>query len=737
MKKHRTYQKRFFALLLAVLMTVAGLTAAGPGAVTAADSFPADALITVNGKTVERTDGISQVTALFGQPKLVTDSPFGGSAYAFYGSGYQDYLYLETNSNGSIAAYGSVGDDFQTAVVDSGETYRDNYVRSYRVAVDGDDVVYGFVGYTRSASLGPTAYHQAIAADMNRYDTALCRHSVEMFNAVSALYGYDTPVSFDQETYERSLQLAENGSNVYQYSSAVGKTGYVNLFATGGYNFAEYSYINPLYFAQSALNRSIPSDIDKAQFIFYASENRYRYFNGTANPDLYQDQVVPLTEEEEQTIAEMKEMYQRSVDEWNLASSYYQTEPSYTSLPITAGVVDANVLQSSVEYLNLIRYGAGIGPLVLDQTLCDGAQAKATYTMYLSANGISNPTPHYPPKVDGISDEFYSLCQTGRGENLYNGDVLTSITHALDDTSGDPINCGHRYNLLDPTYTAVGLGSTGSGLFPQGVQKFSGYQENTVDAVCWPSDGITPVEAIYVDQFQWTAKLYRYSVTTDTDVSVTCLNTGDEWQFSTQAGNLHRSVSENFLSWDDDNLSVSAGNVYQVTISNVVDETTGQTTDYTYRAVIARLYVSEAGEVTDITLDRTQYTGNPGDVVKLNATITPYGVDNARVDWSSSDETVATVSQNGVVTLHSNGTAIITASAGNGSFTARAEITVAPFHFLYDLNQDQQEDVLDVMTLAQMIVNQQPYQKQMDYNENQELDVGDVMYLAQRIVNQL
>lgn len=31
-------------------------------------------------------------------------------------------------------------------------------------------------------------------------------------------------------------------------------------------------------------------------------------------------------------------------------------------------------------------------------------------------------------------------------------------------------------------------------------------------------------------------KLYRYSVTTDTDVSVTCLNTGDEWQFSTQAG---------------------------------------------------------------------------------------------------------------------------------------------------------------------------------------------------------
>lgn len=198
MKKHRTYQKRFFALLLAVLMTVAGLTAAGPGAVTAADSFPADALITVNGKTVEKTDGIAQVTALFGQPKLVTDSPFGGSAYTFYGSGYQDYLYLETNSNGSIAAYGSVGDDFQTAVVDSGETYRDNYVRSYRVAVDGDDVVYGFVGYTRSASLGPTAYHQAIAADMNRYDTALCRHSVEMFNAVSALYGYDTPVSFDQ-----------------------------------------------------------------------------------------------------------------------------------------------------------------------------------------------------------------------------------------------------------------------------------------------------------------------------------------------------------------------------------------------------------------------------------------------------------------------------------------------------------------------------------------------------------
>lgn len=727
--------RRLLAVVIAVWMVIGCTVFGNPGKALAADDFPDNGLIVVGGKTVWQDDTIQEVEAQFGQPKLVTDSPFGGSAYTFYGDNYSDYLYLETNADGSIAAYGSVSEGFRTAVVDFGETYRDYYVRSYRVVTDDDDKVLGFVGYTSQASLRPGAYHQAIVEDMNRYDTALCHQSVLMFNAVSALYSDNTPAVFDQSTYERTLQLGENGSNVYEYASSVAKTGNVKLIRSGQYGWEDYTYINPLFFAESALSYTLSSEINQAQFILYLSNGKYYTFVGTVNPDLYNLQTVPLTMEEQQLLSEMKEMYQHSVDVYNQADAYYQVSPSYDSLPITAGVVNPYVLQGSVEYLNTIRHGAGLPLLTLDQELCDGAQAKAAYTLYLSANGISNPSPHFPPKVEGIDDSFYALCQTGGGENLYNGDTLTSITNALNDRNGDPVTCGHRYNLLNPNYSSVGLGSAGSGLFPQGVHKFSGYQQADVDAVCWPSDGITPEEALLTDAFQWTAQLYRYSVTEDTYVAVTCLNTGKEWRFEQGDNRLYCSRSEDFLSWSDENLSVSAGDVYAVTIGNVVDHTTGQETDYTYRAVIANLYSTSEDVITSFTLDRTSYSGVSGDVVKLNAIITPNGVPNALVNWSSSDEQVASVTQNGVVTLKGTGTAVITAAA-NGGFIATATIVVQQETLTYDVNQDGRTDVRDVMQLAQIIVRGGSDQDlaRYDYNKSGSLNVQDVMLLAQWIV---
>lgn len=742
MKGRVAGKNRFLAFFLVLCLVIGSVAAAGPFPVAAATEFSQDELIIVNGKTVYKDDTMAEVEARFGQPQLVTPSPFGGSAYTFYHGDYQDYLYLETDGNGRIAAYGSVGPGFQTAVVDYGETYRDYYVRSYTVATDRDNCAYGFVGYTGYASsIGASRYHERLLEQSDQYNTALCRHSVLMFNAVSALYGYNTPMVFQEESYQRTLQLAENGSNVYKYATAVGKDGYVFLMGFGSYNWPNITYINPLYFAEQGQRYRVPSGQNQAQFIFYLQQGKEYCFYGSVDPQLYQAVSVPLTAEEQEMVDYMTQQYQKSVDLYNSVDSYYTEEPSFDALPISSGEIQENVLESALVYLNLIRYGGGLPALTLDDELCQGAQAKAAYTVYLSSHGISNPSPHYPPKVEGISDEFYALCQAGSGENLYQGEAITSITRALDDGSGDPVYCGHRYNLLNPSYTKIGLGSSSASSFSsQGVHKFSGQQDSQVEAVCWPSAGVTPVEAIYVERFQWTAQLYRYSVTTDTDVTVTCLNTGESWQFSRDNGNLSR--SGNFLSWSDDNLSVSAGNVYTVTIGSVKDSLTGQITDYTYRAVIANLYQGAGEEMTDLQLDQTSYSGAPGEVVKFHAIITPNGVDNALVNWSSSDESVATVTQNGIVTLKSQGTAVITAVAGNGRFMAQAEVVVSsstppptPEKDPYDINQDGAVDVLDAMALARMVVNQNLTVdlEQVDFDGNHKLDVLDVMWLVQHI----
>lgn len=79
-------------------------------------------------------------------------------------------------------------------------------------------------------------------------------------------------------------------------------------------------------------------------------------------------------------------------------------------------------------------------------------------------------------------------------------------------------------------------------------------------------------------------------------------------------------------------------------------------------------------EPTGITLDPSKLTIKVGKTAALTPTIEPADATNKNVTWSSSDETVATVSD-GVVTGVKAGTATITAKTANG-MTANATVTV-------------------------------------------------------------
>lgn len=71
--------------------------------------------------------------------------------------------------------------------------------------------------------------------------------------------------------------------------------------------------------------------------------------------------------------------------------------------------------------------------------------------------------------------------------------------------------------------------------------------------------------------------------------------------------------------------------------------------------------------VTSVTLDRTEASGKPGETVQLTATVLPEDATNTELKWTSSDESVATVDANGLVTFVADGEAIVTASTVDGS----------------------------------------------------------------------
>ncbi len=79
--------------------------------------------------------------------------------------------------------------------------------------------------------------------------------------------------------------------------------------------------------------------------------------------------------------------------------------------------------------------------------------------------------------------------------------------------------------------------------------------------------------------------------------------------------------------------------------------------------------------VTGVSLNKTSETCEPETVFSLTATVTPSNAANKSVTWSSSNNSVATVSS-GFVRTVGEGTAVITATTNDGSKTASCTVTV-------------------------------------------------------------
>ena len=91
----------------------------------------------------------------------------------------------------------------------------------------------------------------------------------------------------------------------------------------------------------------------------------------------------------------------------------------------------------------------------------------------------------------------------------------------------------------------------------------------------------------------------------------------------------------------------------------------------------AETKVTVTTKVEQITLNKTEGILTVGNSVTVTATVTPDNATNATVNWTSSDEAVATVDSNGKVTAVAAGNATITAtSESDGDVSADYALTV-------------------------------------------------------------
>ena len=80
--------------------------------------------------------------------------------------------------------------------------------------------------------------------------------------------------------------------------------------------------------------------------------------------------------------------------------------------------------------------------------------------------------------------------------------------------------------------------------------------------------------------------------------------------------------------------------------------------------------------MTGVSLNKSTTSIAVGAKETLYASIAPANADDRAVTWSSDDSTVATVDTNGKVTGKAAGSATITVTTHDGSFTATCAVTV-------------------------------------------------------------
>ena len=639
-------------------------------------------LITVGGKTVTKNMKIDDVKKMFGEPKLTTPSYWDGYAYTFYGKDYSDYLYLETDSDGKIVCYGSVSPGFETNKYSYGEKVNP-YARAGCEAKDDDGKLYAVIYYTK---FHLDAYKR-FTENLTENNRNLCKHAVEMWNAISYLYGYKTATYFDEKLFNIGAQLADNHSDLYDYCKSTNQSSCYQLMTGRKATFLEYFYPNPLEFAENARNYECPKG-NAIGFMYYPAgeeNDDYWIMEGFVNKELLADwKSVAYTEREKELLENSRKYYINSVNTVNSMKSYYEIKPSYDSIKnIEGGKLSKEVAKGAVDYLNAIRVGAGLNPLEYSEQLSMDAQCKSTYTVYLAKNNIKNSSPHNPPKVEGLSDEYYSKCQSGNGENLYSCGIIStsiidSISSALDDSqgTGQYYNRGHRYNLLNPEWKYIGVGNT----LQQACHKLSGTQSSNVDVVAWPPKGITISESGFSPSGMWTCQFYnKLKPTADTTITIECLNSNKKWKIDPNnlLENQNYERSGDLISYSDDSIVFKIGGVYQITYDHLTDAN-GNETSYSYRTVYEKAYIGSEEEKVpqSIKLDKTSEKVLLGTTSKLIAKVSPDNIKNKRIYFASNNKQVATVNECGEITAHSLGTADITATSENGNITATCKIIV-------------------------------------------------------------
>ena len=218
------------------------------------------------------------------------------------------------------------------------------------------------------------------------------------------------------------------------------------------------------------------------------------------------------------------------------------------------------------------------------------------------------------------------------------------------------------------------------------IKSYENYNKNVISIdsdgnITTLKNGTTNIE-VKVQYFNGTEIILNEKVVVDikpqaVELDKTSYTFNDTKNMQLKATILPNQASNTKLNWTSDNKSVATvdGNGVVTPVKNGTCKIIATTADGTNIKGNCSITVDIKPQV--IGLDKTSYTFNGASNMQLKATILPTQASDTKINWTSDDESIATVNENGVVTPKKKGTChVIATTADSTAIKANCEIIV-------------------------------------------------------------
>ena len=374
----------------------------------------------------------------------------------------------------------------------------------------------------------------------------------------------------------------------------------------------------------------------------------------------------------------------------------FDEEPS-SAFPHSAGSLSSATIDAALKEVNFIRYLAGLSPLQVDSQL----QSLAQHAAVLMAAG--GELSHSPEKPLDMEESFYEQgAQAAASSNLimfnwFEQGILSEAVRefARDDGEGNRYILGHRRWLLYPgmEYTGFGLAQDADGRSYAAMYVMDESNEDAdYDMIAWPSAGAFPAEYMGAET-PWSISFNpeKYDLGKSAlKIVMTERKTGAQFIFDTMEetasdpaqyfvlgggrfGDGPAYIFRPDLSeYDELMYGYSQNQVWTVEIEGVfyADGTLAEKIEYTVEMISLTPIEPAAVEISVRAASL-----KVGESMTLSAQVVPDWADDLSVIWKSSDEEIAFVDENGLLTAQKAGKCRVTAESVNGRYD-EIEITV-------------------------------------------------------------